>query len=130
LNHNLKNKKILIVDDDDINQMVLSGMLKKKGYQYDTASNGYEALEKINQTEFAVIIMDCLMPELNGFEATRRIRKMEQTGELNYFTPIIAVTAKTKKVDIERCLKAGMDDFIGKPVQIETLVAIIQKHIS
>jgi len=132
--------QILLVEDNLVNQKVAVRMLQKLGYQVDVASNGREALTVYHTKPYALILMDCQMPELDGFETTREIRKreaslgnsqIEMTDDENrnsldasretLHVPIIAMTANAMKGDRERCLEAGMDDFLPKPVKLEEL---------
>jgi len=117
---------ILLVDDNPVNQKVAVRMLKTLGYQVDVAANGLEAVEAVKQRPYAGIFMDCLMPEMDGFEATMAIRAQEGFSSL----PIIAMTANTMEGDSEKCLAAGMDAFLSKPVKLQDLKAIIEKWMT
>src|SRR5271155_4013261 len=111
--------QILLVEDNLVNQKVALILIERLGLSAQLASNGLEAVQMVSRQSFSVILMDCHMPEMDGFEATVAIRKFEaQTGS---YTPIIAVTALTMAGDRERCLAAGMDDYIPKPVSKELL---------
>ncbi|MBF0274306.1 MAG: PAS domain S-box protein [Nitrospinae bacterium] len=119
--------KILLAEDNQVNQKVASMQLLKLGYVADIASNGGEVLLRLKSNRYDLVLMDCQMPEIDGFEATRRIRKMEkETGER---LPIIAMTANAMKGDRERCLEAGMDDYMSKPVDIDVLEDMILKYV-
>lgn len=109
--------KILIVEDDTINQKVTSKMLEILGYNYDLAANGLEAIELISRNSYNLIFMDCQMPEMDGFEVTRRIRKIEKSSKEKRHIPIIALTANAMQGDKERCQNAGMDDYLSKPLK-------------
>jgi two-component system, sensor histidine kinase and response regulator len=111
--------RILLAEDNQVNQAVVRGVLGKRGHRIEIAKDGREALEKIRNETFDLVLMDVQMPELDGFEATGRIREMERTtgGHI----PVIAMTAHALKGDKERCLAAGMDGYISKPIQIEEL---------
>ncbi len=109
---------ILVVEDNNVNQMVLKGILKKLGTRVVTAMNGQEAVEQFESETPDMILMDCQMPVMDGFEATRQIRRLER-GERH--TPIVAVTANAMSGDRERCLEAGMDDYMKKPVDKEAV---------
>jgi CheY-like chemotaxis protein len=123
-----KNKvKILLVEDNLINQKVATKMLQKAGYSCDIASNGKEAVEAFALTGYSVILMDCQMPVLSGYDATRAIRDREKEGGTVNHVPIIAMTANTMKGDEEECIACGMDDFISKPFSLAVLVDKIQK---
>ncbi len=113
------NTRILLVEDNSVNQEVASFMLEDMGLSADVAVNGIHALQQLNSNtgsdRYHLILMDCRMPEMDGFEATRQIRK-GAAGDLYRDIPIIAMTANAMKGDRERCLHAGMDDYIRKPV--------------
>ncbi len=119
--------QLLVVEDDKINQMVIVSMLKKLGYQVDVASNGKEALDCFRGKKYDLVFMDCLMPEMDGFEATRAIRQMEQESGSGVETPIIAFTAKAMRGDREQCLSAGMDNYLTKPVTFEKLTSLLNE---
>ena len=119
---------ILLVEDNSINQRVATAMLNKLGFTVDIAANGIEALEALKQNAYSLVIMDLQMPFMGGLEATKEIRK-QGTGIINPNIPIIAMTANATKEDKNNCLKAGMDDFISKPVMIPTLHALLQKWV-
>ena len=106
--------RILLVEDNLINQKVASALLKKLGAQVRIAINGAEALNRLREENFDIILMDCQMPVMDGFEATRRLRTGE-AGEIARHLPIIAMTANAMQGDRERCLAAGMNDYIAKP---------------
>jgi signal transduction histidine kinase/ActR/RegA family two-component response regulator len=110
--------QILLVEDNTINQKVAQMMIKHLGYQVDVANNGVEALKSFSAGKYDLILMDCLMPEMDGFEATRRIRG---SGPLGMRTPIIAMTANAFAQDREECLAAGMTDYLSKPVRQQEL---------
>lgn len=116
-----RGQKILLVDDHRVNQMVAEGMLKKLGYSVTLANNGREATELWQTDSFELVLMDCQMPEMDGYEATREIRQLESaiTGESHI--PIIAMTAHAADGDQARCLGAGMDDYLVKPVRLGEL---------
>jgi PAS domain S-box-containing protein len=118
-----KGKKILLVDDDIRNIFALTSVLEQKGATVFVGRNGQEALDMLNQKpEIDLVLMDIMMPEMDGYEATRRIRNQERFANL----PIIAVTAKAMKDDHEKCLEAGTNDYISKPVDIEKLLSTIR----
>ena len=119
--------KVLIVDDNTISRKLAKGILEKQNFDVMTASSGSEAIEKVRDNEFNLILMDCQMPVLDGFETTMAIREIEQ--ELGRYTPIIALTALAMKGDRERCLAAGMDEYISKPILIEKLFRAISNVI-
>ncbi len=110
---------ILVAEDNAVNQKLAVRLLDKMGYRADVASNGLKVLEALSRISYAAILMDCLMPEMDGFAATAAIRTREQrTGA---HIPIIAMTANAMQGDKERCLAAGMDDYLSKPVMLEAL---------
>lgn len=114
-----ENKVILVAEDNVVNQKIATLLLEKLGLQAHVVSNGLEAVQAVAERDYPVVLMDCHMPEMDGFEATRTIRRMEMsTGK---HTPIIAVTALAMAGDRERCIEAGMDDYIPKPIDKERL---------
>ena len=114
---------ILIAEDNPINQKLARRLLEKLGYSVDVADNGREAIQKWSTGVFDLILMDCQMPEMDGYEATRQIRTTE--AGTNHI-PIIAVTANTMLGDKEKCLASGMDAFVPKPIKTEVLIETIQ----
>lgn len=120
--------RILVVEDSAVNQQVAVSMLRKAGFEPEIAVNGLEALEQVVKEEYDLIFMDCQMPELDGFEATRLIRS-GQTGESNRNLPIVAMTANAMVGDRERCIEAGMDDYIAKPVRKQDFVRMLEKYL-
>ncbi len=122
----LRNVRILVVEDNAVNQKVAKRMLEKAGCQIDIVGNGFEAIEAVECLPYDLVFMDCQMPEMDGFEATAQIRK-RQSGEERL--PIVAMTANALTGDRERCLEAGMDDYIAKPVKPADLYAMITKWL-
>jgi PAS domain S-box-containing protein len=120
--------EILLVEDNLTNQAVARGILKKIGVVCDVAANGREALSALQKKDYALVLMDVQMPEMNGFEATQAIRD-PGSGVLNSRVPIIAMTANVITGDREQCLAAGMNDFIGKPVTIKALVETVNRWL-
>ena len=107
-----------------INQKVALRMLEKLGFSVDVANNGKEALKILKECEYSLVLMDCMMPEMDGFETTVKIR----SGLVgNRGIPIIAMTARAMKGDRERCLKEGMNDYISKPIKKERLIQILEE---
>jgi len=120
--------KILLVEDNPINQMVARKMLQKLGLDPELAENGKEAIDRLQDEKFDLVLMDCQMPEMDGFEATRTWREQEQLSD-NAHMPIIAMTANVMEGDRERCLASGMDDYLGKPVRQAELADILQRWL-
>ncbi|MCK9442748.1 MAG: ATP-binding protein, partial [Methanothrix sp.] len=118
------NVHILVADDNLVNQKVAGAMIKRLGYQVDIVANGQETIEALRLIPYDLVLMDCQMPEMDGFEATSLIRR-EESKVLNCNIPIIAMTASAMKGDKERCLQAGMNDFIAKPVRMKELENIL-----
>lgn len=119
----LKDKKVLIVDDDMRNIYSLTNALEDQGLKCVTAENGKEAVTMLKeQPDIDIVLMDIMMPEMDGYEATREIRKMKEFEKL----PVIALTAKAMKGDREKCLDAGMSDYVAKPVNIEQLLSLMR----
>ncbi len=116
---------ILIAEDQLINQKIVVQLLAKKGWAATTAVNGSEAVQRAHDTAYDLILMDVMMPLMDGFEATRGIRN-DKAGK-NSETPIIALTANAMKGDRERCLEAGMDDYISKPLHPDDVFKTIEK---
>jgi CheY-like chemotaxis protein len=124
-------RRILIAEDNLVNQTVAKRMLVKSGFEIDVAANGEQALCKITDgIQYALIFMDCQMPRMDGYEATRRIREFEQKSGDDTHVPIIALTANAMQGDREKCLAAGMDDYISKPLKKEVMLDLIQRHIA
>ena len=114
--------RILLAEDNKINQKLALTILGKLGYSVDLAENGMEAVSAASRARYCLILMDMQMPEMDGIEATRRIR---QSGGPNANIPIIALTANAMKSDKEACRAAGMNDFLSKPFSRDALVACI-----
>jgi PAS domain S-box-containing protein len=122
--------RVLIVEDNLVNQTVAKRMLLKNGFEVGVASNGEEALQMITSGErFDLIFMDCQMPRMDGYEASRRIRQFEDKQDEGMHIPIIAITANAMQGDREKCIDAGMDDYIAKPVKKEALFEMLRRHL-
>jgi len=117
--------RVLLVEDDLVNQAVVGAMLEDAGLSCTTACNGVQALEQLTSERFDIVLMDWQMPEMDGLEATRRLRA-GRAGELNRDAPVVALTANAFAEDRSACLAAGMNDFLTKPVQAAQLVAAIE----
>ena len=120
---------VLIAEDNRTNMMIATEMLEGYGCHVTPAGNGIEAMERIQNQEFDLILMDCMMPEMDGYEATTNIRQWEKKKQRSA-TPIIALTANAMKGDRDKCLAAGMDDYLPKPVKKTELAAVLVKWLS
>jgi CheY-like chemotaxis protein/anti-sigma regulatory factor (Ser/Thr protein kinase) len=125
----LLNANVLLVEDNPINQMVAQKMLEKVGLKAVLANNGVEALNILKEQSFDLVLMDCQMPEMDGFDATREIRKQDIRTLSEQRLPVVAMTANVMSGDREKCLDVGMDDYIGKPVQREHLETVLRKWL-
>ncbi len=121
--------RILLAEDNQVNQVVALALLKKLGYRADVAANGLEALDALSRIPYDLILMDCQMPQMDGFEATAAIRN-PASKVLDHSVPIIAMTANALQGDHDRCIKAGMNDYLVKPVTQERLKKIIGKWLN
>lgn len=117
-------KKILLAEDNDINRMIATIVLKSNGFQITEVLDGKEAITELTKQAFDLVLMDMQMPFMDGLEATRIIRK-----HINKKVPIIALTANEIKKEKERCVQAGMNDFLMKPFDEKDLVSIINKWL-
>lgn len=124
---------VLVVEDNPVNQKVAATMLEKLGYRVNVAANGREAVEALAHIPYALVFMDCQMPEMDGFEATRMIRNREerlrQAGGGTPRLPIIAMTANVMEEDRDRCQAIGMDDFLSKPITSKALAAVLKRWL-
>jgi len=124
---NSKGHIILLVDDDVRNVFALTSVLEQRGAIVIAGSNGQEGLDRLDQDpQIDLVLMDIMMPEMDGYEATRRIRKQKRFAHL----PIIAVTANAMKDEHKKCLEAGTNDYVTKPVDINKLLSLIRVWIS
>jgi CheY-like chemotaxis protein len=115
----------LLVEDNAVNLKVATRMLERLGCRVDKAGNGKEAVEMVGSLPYDLVFMDCHMPEMDGYEATREIRRRETDGRRHI---IVAMTANALKGDREKCLEAGMDDYISKPIQKDDLTAALARY--
>jgi CheY-like chemotaxis protein len=120
--------RILLAEDNHINQKVALGILRKLGHHADAVSNGLEALKALEALPYDLVLMDVQMPEMDGIEATRRIR-MPSSKVLDRNIPIIAMTAHAMAGDREHCLSCGMDDYVSKPVSSRTLTEALARWL-
>lgn len=119
MSHTIRPRRILLVEDNAANQKVMTAILTKANFEVDVAWNGVEGLKAVRSKPYDLILMDIQMPEMDGLEATRRIRAME--GNIARI-PIVAVTAIAMRGTRERCMEAGMHDFVPKPVSVRDLI--------
>jgi len=120
-------RRLLVVEDNEINRRLSVEILERRGYVVDTASTGLEAIERVVEASYALVLMDCQMPELDGYDAAQRIRSLQ--GEESQ-VPIVAVTAHALGGERERCLVSGMNDFLAKPFFPNELVEIVEKWLN
>jgi PAS domain S-box-containing protein len=121
-----ENVRILLVEDNPINQKTAAAILRKAGFVVDVADNGLHALEAFDRGSYDIILMDIQMPEMDGYETTRAIRRREQNDR---HSVVIAMTAHVMKGDRERCLEAGMDDYLAKPINPEEVFSVLGKWL-
>jgi CheY-like chemotaxis protein len=121
--------RLLLVEDNSINQRVALAILSRLGYRADTVANGREAVTALCRAPYDLVLMDCQMPEMDGYEATRAIRA-EGSPVLNRTLPIIAMTANAMQGDRERCLESGMDDYLTKPINTKALAECLARHLA
>jgi len=127
-------QRVLIVDDNEINQIVTQEIVEQYGWRCRVANNGKEAIDLLKRRPFDMVLMDCQMPVMDGFAATAEIRRLQASGELPASLPIIALTANAVKGDRDRCLSAGMDDYVPKPINpqllVQKMVQLANSHAS
>ena len=118
-------KKILVVDDDELVLIAIQELLSPLGFSVTILSNGPEALEKVSGDRFDLVILDVIMPEMNGFEVCQRIRKMDSYSE----TPILMLTAKSGEEDKQRGMEAGANLYLSKPIAPKRLIALVEEAL-
>jgi CheY-like chemotaxis protein len=116
--------RILIAEDNEVNQLVLRRMIEKKGHLVDYVVNGIEAVEAVKRSAYDIVFMDVHMPRLNGFEATKAIKELMRPEACPY---IVAVTANAVRGDMDKCLKAGMDAYVSKPIKSESIMQVMEE---
>jgi CheY-like chemotaxis protein len=119
--------RILLAEDNQTNQLVVTALLRKLGCKTDVVATGLAALEALRSTPYDIILMDCQMPEMDGYDAARAIRSVEQGSQRIPPVHIIALTANAMEGDREKCLAAGMDDYLTKPIQLQALQAVLAR---
>jgi CheY-like chemotaxis protein len=117
-----------VAEDNPVNQMVVVQLLRKRGYSVDVAANGLEAVEAVTHRSYAAVLMDCQMPEMDGYEAAAAIREGEGAG-VERRLPIIAITANVMPGEREKCMVAGMDDYMSKPINPDELDLVLTRWI-
>ena len=125
---NNSNVHILLVEDDPVNRLMTKLLLSRSGYRIDVATNGSEALHALAKNDYSVVLMDCMMPVLNGYEATAVIRN-PASAVRNHAIAVIALTANAMQEDRNRCLAAGMDDYLAKPIEVTKMLAMLEKWL-
>jgi CheY-like chemotaxis protein len=122
----MQKRTVLVIDDDSRNIFALTATLRSKGYKCISAGSVAEAVEVLKATDgTGIILLDMMMPDMDGYEAIPRFKNLAESEGL----PIVAVTAQAMKGDRERCLAAGADDYIAKPVDVDKLITILKKYI-
>ena len=121
--------KILLIEDNLLNQKVVTYNLKKLNYDITAVTNGTDAIDKIKNNSFNIVLMDIMLPEMDGFEITSEIRKLEKENKTDKQLIIIALTANTLNNDREKCVAAGMNEYLPKPFTAEELINMIKNYI-
>ena len=122
--------RVLLAEDNRVNRMFAEEILRQAGIACHAVENGRQALDAVQGEPFDLVLMDCQMPEMDGFDATRHIREMESSGQLAGHTPVIALTANAITGDRERCVEAGMDDYLSKPFEPQSLFEILARFLA
>jgi CheY-like chemotaxis protein len=120
---------VLLAEDNLVNQAVAAGMLQALGCGVEVAVNGQQALEALSRARYDLVLMDCMMPETDGYAASRELRRREAAASPGRRTPVIALTAAAMAGDRERCLAAGMDDYLAKPFRQEALEVLLRRWL-
>jgi CheY-like chemotaxis protein len=120
--------RVLLVEDNRINRLIAGELLEQIGVTVEFAEDGAEALEKLDAGTFDLVLMDCVMPRMDGYEATQRLRERERSSGAGR-TPVVAVTANATADDRAHCLQSGMDDFLPKPIILDTLVRVVAQYL-
>ena len=121
--------QVLLVEDNPVNQMMTRSQLRKIGCACDVVANGIEALAALDKARYDLVLMDCMMPEMDGYEATRRIRAQERDAKSGRL-PIVALTASALESELDKCRDAGMDGHLTKPCSMEDLQAAVRRWVS
>jgi CheY-like chemotaxis protein len=124
--NSFRGTRVLVVEDMQVNQLLMNKIFERLGCTAEMAKNGIEAVDKMKNSVYDIVFMDCQMPEMDGFEATHIVRQMEPGG---VHTPIVALTADAMTGDREKCLKAGMDDYLNKPFRFEQIADMLRKWV-
>lgn len=127
IEYDSNNYRILLVEDDELNRKVALRILEKKGFSVTVVSTGVEAIETVRELKFDLILMDINMPELDGVSATAEIRKIDKMMDRR--TPVIALTAYALKGDEEKFIQSGLDDYVSKPIILETFLDKVNKWL-
>ena len=122
--------RILLVEDNLVNQKVASKLLNRMGFDVELAADGKAAVEAVTSRKYDLVLMDVQMPEMDGYQATARIRELEKAGRGDRRVPIIAMTAHAMKGDRQKCLASGMDDYLSKPIDPQIMLAKIEKWLA
>jgi CheY-like chemotaxis protein len=118
--------RLLVAEDNPVNQKIIERQLARLGYRADLVANGREVLDALRSRSYDLVLMDCQMPELDGYQAAAAIRRLSGPAAR---TPIIALTASALESDRDRCIRAGMDDFVSKPTDPRRLATVIEAWI-